>query len=146
MKLTVELPQEALDAIEGRIEWTGSAKVLLDPMGGLFDPDTLRISFPAIKRANAVAKSAKAAATDAYAPSRTERLILDAWNDSEFIRDYAANESRNNPVLPREVPKMLNLLRKAVKTIGPEKLLDLMGEYFECCLKREHIWDDRNHG
>jgi len=146
MKLTLELPEEALDAIEGRIDWTGSAKVVLSPEGGVFDPDTLRISFPAVKRATNVGKSAKAAATDNYAPSRTERLILDAWNDSEFIRDYAAGESRNNPVPPREVPKMLPLLRKAVKTIGAEKLLDLMGRYFDCCLRREHVWDDRNHG
>jgi hypothetical protein len=146
MKLSVELPKEAVDAIEARQDWTGSAKVVLSPEGGLFEPDTLRIAFPAVKRASIVARSAKAAATDAYAPSRTERLILEAWNDSEFIRDYAANESRNNPVPTREVSKMLPLLRRVVKEVGPEKVLDLMSKYFDCCLRREHIWDDRNHG
>ena len=146
MKLTLELPKEAVDAIEGRIDWTGSATIVLDPKGGLFDPDTLRISFPAVKRAQGIGKAAQAAKTDNYMPSRTERLILDAWNDSEFIRDYAAGESRNNPVPPRGVPKMLTLLHKAVKNVGPEKLLELMSRYFDCCLRRGHVWDDRNHG
>ena len=146
MKISIDLPQEALDAIESRQDWTGQVKAVLSKEGSLFAPDTLRVSFPSVKRREMLGKAAKAAAGNPMDLSKTERLIVDAWNDSEFIRDYAAGESRNNPVPPREVPRLVPLLRRSIKEVGPEKLLGLMQQYFDCCLRQGHVWDDRNHG
>jgi len=147
MNVVVHLPEEALAAIEARQDWAGPAQVAVQPAGGPFAPDTVRIAFPGIKRrkvGSAEAKAATARSAEALGP--TERLVVEAWNDSEYIREYALGEPRNNPVPPREVSGLFPALRRALKAPGPEMLLEWMGRYFDCCLRRGHIWDDRNHG
>jgi len=149
MKITVTLPDKALEAIEARQDWAGQAEVAVQPAGGPFAPDTLRVAFPGVKRRRVAKGDANAAAARAAeALSPTERLIIEAWNDSEYIRDHAVGEPRNNPVPPRDVIALLPTLRRIVqdRSVGPEMLLTWMGQYFDCCLRRGHLWDDRNHG
>ncbi|HUW99578.1 MAG TPA: hypothetical protein VMY35_01260 [Phycisphaerae bacterium] len=149
MIITVTLPDKALAAIEARQDWAGQAEVAVQPAGGPFAPDTLRVAFPGVKRRRVAGGDAKAAAGRAVGQlSPTERLIVEAWNDSEYIRDHAVGEPRNNPVPPRDVPALLPTLRRIVKDpgVGPEQLLTWMGQYFDCCLRRGHVWEDRNHG
>ncbi len=147
MKVVVHLPDEALAAIEARQDWVGQAQVAIQPAGGPFAPDAIHISFPGVKRRHiASAEALASAAKAAEVLSPTERLIVEAWNDSEYIREYAIGEPRNNPVPPREIPALRPLLRRAIASPGPEQLLTWMGQYFDCCLRRGHLWDDRNHG
>ncbi|HUX30715.1 MAG TPA: hypothetical protein VMV78_08835 [Thiobacillus sp.] len=147
MQIVVTLPDEAMAAIEARQDWAGTAQVAVQPAGGPFAPDTLRIAFPGVKRRHvASADAVAAAARSAERLGPTERLIVEAWNDSEYIREYAIGEPRNNPVPPRDVLQLLPTLRRTVKAVGAEQLLTWMGMYFDCCLQRRHIWEDRNHG
>ena len=147
MRLTVNLPQKAVKAIEDNANWAGPADVKVEPTAGTFAPDILAVSCPtkaAKARTRKDAKSSRQATL--YTPGPSERLVVDAWNDSEFIREHAAGEARNN-VLPRaEVHKHLAKLRKAIKDVGLEPLMNLMADYFDCCLAREHLWDGKNHG
>ena len=147
MKITVTLTDKALAAIEARQDWAGTAEVAVSPAGGPFSPDTLRVAFPGVKRRRVASADAKAAAAHAAGQlGPTEKLIVEAWNDSYYIREHALGEPRNNPVPHREIPKLLLTLRKVVEAVGPEELLTWMGQYFDCCLRRDHLWDDRNHG
>ena len=147
ISLNIILPDDALAAIEAQAEWVGQARVSVSPESTVFSPDSLRITFPAVRRNVATVKAIKATrAKEAHILSKLERLIVDAWNDSEFIRDHAAQETRNNPIKSREVQTILLLLRRLLKETGAARILELMGQYFDSCLKQEHIWQDRNHG
>jgi len=147
VQIVVNLPDAAVKAVEDRANWVGTVKAHLEPDGDLFAPDALCLNFP---RARAAEADAKTAADDrrrkAFSPSKSERLLIEAWNDSEFIREHAAGESRNNPIPSRDVAKHLPTIRRAIKELGITAILQAMHTYFKSCLKRDHLWDGRNHG
>ena len=147
ISLNIILPDDALAAIDARAEWVGQVKATIGPGSTVFSPDSLRITFPAVRRNVAAAKVIKATrAKEVHVLSKLERLIIDAWNDSEFIREHAAQETRNNPIKSREVQAILLLLRRLLKETGAARILEWMGQYFDSCLKQKHIWQDHNHG
>ena len=149
MKLTITLPDEALKAMASQEEWTGSGRVRLQPADAAFAPDSLviHVGVRGAKARAAASKDARSARrAESYRLSATEELLLAAWNDSEFVREHAAGESRNHPLPPSEVPKHLPTMRKALAEFGLDGLLASMETYFSCCIRREHLWDDRNHG
>lgn len=147
MRLTIHLPPDAEAAIDRQVAWSGPVRAELDPEGAAFAPDVLQVVFPRSNLDKAVRAEARAAAAvRAYAPTESERLLIEAWNDSEFIREHAAGESRNHPVPAKEVHRHLPGIRRAMRLIGLDRILAMMEIYFAACLRREHLWGGKNHG
>ena len=71
--------------------------------------------------------------------------IVDAWNDSTYIKNHI-EESRNNEIVENQAEDNIKVIRQALKIITESIIYDKMYIYFKTCKKGEHIWDGRNHG
>ena len=72
--------------------------------------------------------------------------LVEAWNESEYIRFIGINEKRNSPIDLDTVEERKVRFGQAIRMIGLNKILDDMSLYFEACKQRLHIWDGRSHG
>lgn len=76
--------------------------------------------------------------------------IVEYWNGSKFI-EYAKNhrelERRNFPISCDKIEvKSAKLIKRAIASIGVDKIKTEIDKYFIVCEKGEHIWDNTNHG
>lgn len=80
-----------------------------------------------------------------------ERQVVRAWNRSKYImalelKPKDQREPRNNPVLFKEIPQVLPIVRSALRTLGVTEVLRHMETYFDFCSTGEHIWEGKSHG
>ena len=148
MEIRITLPTDAERAMRSGARWSGTCQLECSPATSFFDAETKVVLEGRLGGATSAAKADAGAVRRrrTFAPDEADLILLDTWNDSEFIRLHAAGESRNNPLSRSDLPDHLPTFRKARKDIGMEKLMKWMELYFESCMRREHLWDGKNHG
>lgn len=78
-----------------------------------------------------------------------EQQILEAWNNSDFIKAVASGkitDARNRVVKPKDMKDVQPALRRALKELGTNAVLEHMRKYLAACTESKHIWDGTNHG
>ena len=105
-------------------------------------PIEISLSYP---RKEALAKKVnnKKKQSD-YIFNSDHRKLIDAWNDSEYIKN--CKERRNSKIETSQARASIPLFNKAIKKVGMNRLLETMTNYFDFCGKGKHIWSGTNHG
>jgi hypothetical protein len=135
MKLEISLSPEAFKAMNKAADWVGQCTIHV--VGG---------RSTSAARCESIANAAKAKdASIVYRLTPEEKSLLAAWNDSDYMQQRQAAEIRNLPHTPNDLPELLPLVRLTLRLISIEQLTDWLTQYFETCLKGEHVYDGRNH-
>lgn len=86
---------------------------------------------------------------DAFIQLPDEQTVLDLWNNSHFIGQVCkglVSDSRNKMVSEQDLPQVVPVLKRALRTLTVDEIRSHMDSYFAACAKGKHIWDDTNHG
>lgn len=77
------------------------------------------------------------------------RQVISGWNRHPFILGLIRErgpEVRHYQVGKRDLKETISLVKKVLKGVRPDRLLDSMGQYLAACERGEHVWDGVNHG
>lgn len=123
MKVTLDFPDEAKEAVLAGEAWEGACLVTVVPP--------------------------KATKTRKAAPlpklTSDEQKIVDAWNKHPYL-EVAAKESRNNKISDYMCKKNKPVLEKALEVMGIDELLFHVQTYLTACENQEHIHQGKNKG
>jgi len=76
--------------------------------------------------------------------------IIEYWNNSKFItyaKKHRELERRNFSISCDKIGiDFAKIIKRAIISIGADKIKEEMNNYFIACEKGEHIWDTTNHG
>lgn len=148
-QIAISLSDEAKEALKIALTngqgWRGKCDVSINPIE---DNPSEPSRIDSIREGAAKRKTDKRIADHAQNSflGDDEKRLRDAWNTSTFISSTAQEESRNNPVTPKQFSNNLPLIRRALKDVGLDEITRLMGAYFDCCLRGNHVWEGNNHG
>jgi len=81
--------------------------------------------------------------------SQDERLVINHWNTHPYIiraKTSFIEGSRNLPIKSSDVRSNMSIIKKAVRELGVEEIVNSIETYFESCEKGKHIWDNKSHG
>lgn len=147
VKCTLTLPSDAVrDIVSSGGTWQGH--VAVQPVVDVPTPAPV-----ATTRMAAIQKELgqKGRHNNVLRATVPERQVVRAWNRSKYIKALEMKskdqrEPRNNPVLFKEIPQVLPIVRSALRVMGVTEILRHMETYFDFCCTGEHIWEGKSHG
>ena len=73
-------------------------------------------------------------------------VLINTWNEHDFILGAAVSERRNNPIKPEDINSLYPFFAKALTNLGLAVILAEIRSYLAACQEGRHLWDGRNHG